>query len=143
MSLDAILLENFRGFRKASITLKPLTVLLGANSSGKSSFGSAIAAMAHAHDLYGNSSQATLTPKQNDPIEWPVDLGTLDDLRTHGASGPVYVEFSTSLGTVKWGFGLDSTKSENRDLLVSYIVWLFMVESPILRSRFQRLGRFQ
>jgi predicted ATP-dependent endonuclease of OLD family len=62
MSLDTIGLENFRGFSKASIALKPLTVLLGANSSGKSSFGNAMAAMAHAHYLYGSSSQANLTP---------------------------------------------------------------------------------
>ena len=118
MSLDAIGLENFRGFSKASIALKPLTVLLGANSSGKSSFGNAMAAMA-----YGSSGKANLTPDQNGSKDWPVDLGTLDDLRTYGASGPVSVEFDTSAGSVKWGFGLDSNKSQTRDLLVSNIEW--------------------
>jgi predicted ATPase len=62
MSLDEIRLENFRGYSNASIVLKPLTVLLGANSSGKSSFGNAMAAMAHTHYLHGSSSQANLTP---------------------------------------------------------------------------------
>jgi hypothetical protein len=59
MSLDAIRLENSRGFRSASIELKPLTVLLGENSSGKSSFGRAMAAMAHAHHYQASSTQAT------------------------------------------------------------------------------------
>jgi predicted ATPase len=122
MSLEAIRLENFRGFSDASIELKPLTVLLGANSSGKSSFGHALAAMAHAHSRDEGTLQASLTP-HSDPAEWPVDLGTLDDLRTQGALGPVYIELVTSKGTVKWGFGLDSVKSETRDLIVSYIEW--------------------
>jgi predicted ATPase len=82
-----------------------------------------MAAMAHAHYLHGSSSQANLTPKPIDLKDWPVDLGTLDDLRTHGASGPVYIEFDTSAGSVKWGFGFDSDKSETRDLLVSNIEW--------------------
>jgi predicted ATPase len=52
----------------------------------------------------------------------------LDDLRTYGASGPVCIEFLASPsdakpGTVKWGFGIDSAKSENRDLIVSQIDW--------------------
>jgi len=123
MSLDEIRLENFRGFSKASIALKPLTVLLGANSSGKSSFGNAMAAMAYAHYFYGSSGKANLTPDQNGSKDWPVDLGTLDDLRTDGASGPVSVEFDTSAGSVKWGFGLDPNKSQTRDLLVSNIEW--------------------
>ena len=51
MNIRAIRLQNFRGFRDACIELKPLTVLLGPNSSGKSSFGQALAAMAHAHKV--------------------------------------------------------------------------------------------
>jgi predicted ATPase len=105
--------------------IKPLTVLLGANSSGKSSFGNAMAAMAHAQWIQ-NRPLATLTPPiSNAPMQgaasWPVDLGRLDDLRTNGAQGPVYISLHTSEGWVKWGFGLDSAESENQDLTVSYI----------------------
>ena len=115
-------MENFRGFRDARIEIKPLTVLLGANSSGKSSFGHALAAMAHAQSEYGFSDKTTLTPKR-DADEWPADLGTLGDLRTHGTSGPVFVTLETSAGTIKWGFGIDSEKSDAQDLIVSYIEW--------------------
>ncbi|MFC2539104.1 MAG: AAA family ATPase, partial [Lautropia mirabilis] len=34
--LDAITLENFKSYRKARLPLAPLTVLIGANASGKS-----------------------------------------------------------------------------------------------------------
>ena len=120
MSIKGIRLENFRGFADASIKVKPLTVLLGANSSGKSSFGHAMAALAHAQSLYANSPKLTLTP-QADAAFWPVDLGYLADLRKHGIEGPVYISFETSEGWLKWGFGLDLEQIENPDLEISYI----------------------
>ncbi len=121
MRIKGMQLENFRGFKDASIEIKPLTVLLGANSSGKSSFGHALAAMSHAQWLQGNSNRATLTPGQNDSDEWPVDLGLLEDLRHHGASGPVYVGLDTSEGQVKWGFGLDPSNPDKNNLSVSSV----------------------
>ncbi len=108
MSLKAIRLRNFRGFPDAPLELKRLTVLLGPNSSGKSSFGHALAAMTHAHRYYRGTPQATLTPRQNDAKDWPVDLGELNDLRTTGAKGPVTIELTTSVGLIKLGFGVDS-----------------------------------
>jgi len=109
-------LQNFRGFQDAKIDLKPLTVLLGPNSAGKSSFGHALAAMAHAHRLFANTPQATLTPA-DDASVWPVDLGFTRDLRTHGALGPVKIGLRTSEGWIDLGFGSDSIA----ELLPSYI----------------------
>ncbi len=108
MSIQAIRLRNFRGFQNAALELKRLTVLLGSNSSGKSSFGHALAAMTHAHRYYRGTPQATLTPSQDDAKNWPVDLGSLNDLRTTGAEGPVTIEMSTGAGLIKLGFGLNS-----------------------------------
>ena len=103
--LKAISLRNFRGFREVALELKPLTVLLGPNSSGKSSFGHALAAMAHSQDLYGGGSQkATLTPT-NDADRWPVDLGRPSNLRTHGEAGLVYVGLQSDAGYMEFGFG--------------------------------------
>lgn len=121
MNVQAIRLCRFRGFREpTAIDLdRPLTVLLGANSSGKSSFGHAAAAMAHAQWLHAGSSQATLTPRNaRDADDWPVDLGAFSDLRTAGTSGPVHVGLLTTEGWTDFGFGnLDSTA----DLRLSYI----------------------
>jgi predicted ATPase len=107
MGIKKLTLHNFRGFHDAEIELKPLTVLLGPNSAGKSSFGHALAAMSHAHRVFRGTPQADLTPLL-DPDTWPVDLGTLDDLRTHGASGPVKVGIETDAGMIEIGFGVDS-----------------------------------
>src|ERR1700733_13991333 len=98
MGIKKIALQNFRGFHDARIELKPLTVLLGPNSAGKSSFGHALAAMSHAHRVFAGTPQATLTPRARDAKNWPVDLGELGDLRTEGATGPVKIELETSAG---------------------------------------------
>jgi hypothetical protein len=118
MTVRAIRLQNIRGFANSEIELKPLTVLLGPNSSGKSSFGQVLAAMAHAHWLNPQGGgKASLTPNPMQANEWPVELGTTDDLRTKGASGPVKVDIETTDGWVTFGFGgLNYTP----DLLISY-----------------------
>ena len=118
MNIRAIRLQNFRGFQDAHIELKPLTVLLGPNSSGKSSFGQALAAMAHVHKYYVSTPQASLTPPpQQDVDAWPVDLGDTDDLRTEGAEGPVIIGLQTNGGWVELGFG---GLTHTSDLLISY-----------------------
>lgn len=118
MSLQAVRLSNFRGFRDSELKLKRLTVLLGPNSSGKSSFGHALAAISHAHRIYRGTPQATLTPSQEEARDWPVDLGGLRDLRTTGAEGPVTLELTTTSGLIKIGFGIEAVPS----LVPSYFV---------------------
>ena len=120
MDIKAIRLRNFRGFQDARIELKPLTVLIGSNSAGKSSFGQALAALAHVHKFYVTGPQASLTPPASGDIEaWPVDLGKTNDLRTEGTEGPVKIELETTGGLVELGFGgIPNTEDE---LLLSYI----------------------
>jgi predicted ATPase len=106
MSIEGIRLRNFRGFRDVAIEIKPLTVLLGPNSSGKSSFGHALAAMAHAHWLHTGSAQATLSPRRaNEAQEWPIDLGMYNDLRTEGSTERVCIDVLLNTGRVALGFG--------------------------------------
>ena len=119
MNIKAIRLQNFRGFHDAAIELKPLTVLLGPNSAGKSSFGHALATMSHAHRIFAGTPQATLTPSAKDVADWPIDLGNLSDLRTEGAGGPVKIELKTSAGLLTFGFGLESVTG----LLPSYFLF--------------------
>src|SRR6266851_851894 len=111
MTIDAIRLQNFRGCKDAEIELRGLTVLLGPNSAGKSSFAHALAALSYAQRLYPHA-QLTLTPTS--PAEarnWPVDLGTLTDLRTQNETGPVSIGLRTSRGWVQLGFGLEKFPS--------------------------------
>ena len=119
MKITAIHLKNFRGFRDTRLELKPLTVLLGPNSAGKSSFGQALAALKHVNWLYAGTPQASLTPPENDDVnDWPVDLGITTDLRTHGATGAIRIGLQTRTGLVELGFG---GLTHTEDLLLSSI----------------------
>jgi predicted ATPase len=121
VSIKGIKLRNFRGFREADIELKPLTVLLGPNSAGKSAFGHALAAMRHCQWRHGQSTNATLTPRDDiDSEDWPVDLGQMNDLRTNGVVDRVYVSLRTEDGPVEFGFGLEPPEGDKRDLILSY-----------------------
>jgi predicted ATPase len=118
MNIRSIRLQRFRGFADAAVQLRPLTVLLGPNSAGKSAFGHALVAMAHAHKMFGSTPQASLTPRAADADEWPVDLGGTGDLRTHGHDGRTTVTLETRGGPVELGFG---GLPDTDDLLLSWI----------------------
>jgi predicted ATPase len=106
VSIRAIRLREFRGFRDATINLKPLTVLLGPNSAGKSAWGHALAAIAHADSLYPSGDRLTLSPGPKEADEWPIDLGLLSDLRNNAGTGRVVIGTQTLEGWVEFGFGL-------------------------------------
>jgi predicted ATPase len=53
MDIKSIRLQNFKGFKDATIQLKPLTVLIGPNSSGKSCFGQALVALSKSNTSKG------------------------------------------------------------------------------------------
>jgi predicted ATPase len=106
MSIQAIQLRNFRGFSDVTLPLKPLTVLLGPNSSGKSSFSHPLAALAHCQRAYTGTRNASLTPENAEKAsQWPIDLGGYRDLVTHGCNEKVYVNLLASEGWVEFGFG--------------------------------------
>jgi predicted ATPase len=114
VSINKIRLRNFRGFSNFTLDLKPLTVLLGPNSSGKSSFSHPLAATSHCQKLYSGRRDASLTPRNAQEADsWPVDVGGHHDLVTHGFREKVYVDLLTSEGWTEFGFGLLPTSPNN------------------------------
>jgi predicted ATPase len=127
MSVQKIRIRNFRGFRSACIDLKPLTVLLGPNSAGKSVFGHGLAAMSYAQWLRGGSNQVTLTPEHAKAAEeWPVDLGLRSDLVTEGVEDRVYIDLLTRDGWSVFGFG--GLEPHIPDLRLTYVRYPFPPE---------------
>ena len=103
-----------------TLELKPLTVLLGPNSSGKSSFSHPLAALSHCQTLYEGRRDAMLTPRTaKEASDWPVDLGRYRDLTTSGSKDKVFIAVQTSVGWVEMGFGLTPASSDL--LLLSHI----------------------
>lgn len=87
MTITEITAENFRCFRKAEARLAPLTLLVGENSTGKTSFLSLVRALTDAGDGLG-------TPDFQRP---PYDLGTFRDIAHRpGTRGTQAREFSGS-----------------------------------------------
>lgn len=80
--ISSVTLKRFRGYREQTLELKPLTVLLGANSAGKSSFLHALAAL-HAIRML-RSTPATLLPRQDESPLWPLDFGSREQLQHEG-----------------------------------------------------------
>ena len=111
--IHAIRLRRFRGFESIELPLKRLTLLVGPNSSGKSSFGHALAAMSHAQ-RFGKDTLSAL----DDPEIWPVELGDTKDLRTTATTGDIRIDLKTDYGWVEHGFGGATGRS---DLAISYL----------------------
>lgn len=102
MPVTSMRLRRFRGFEAAELELPRLTVLMGSNSAGKSSFSHALAALSHAH----RSRSASLAYREEHAYPQPIDLGErIDTLRTTGTSGYVEVGLRTSAGWIDYLFG--------------------------------------
>ncbi len=99
MDIKSIRLENFKGFKNATLPLKPLTVLLGPNSAGKSSFGQALVALSKSNASKGIPSL------KFDPTS-SVEFGSYSDLVHQGnADQPVIIELGLTSGKVTLAFG--------------------------------------
>ena len=134
MSIQAIRLRNFRGFRDVSLHLKPLTVLLGPNSSGKSSFSHPLAALAHCQRAYSGTRNASLTPENVEKAsQWPIDLGGYRDLVTSGCDEKIYVNLLASEGWVEFGFGRVPTAAD--DLWFSHMAYPRNLDSKITEGQ--------
>src|SRR4051812_3726217 len=105
--LSSIRLVRFRGFEDATLALRPLTLIMGPNSSGKSTFGQALVALQQVHRR--RSLLPRLDEEDRSGDMWPIDLGTYQDLITEGCSGDVTVavgfEADGFRGAIEYGFG--------------------------------------
>lgn len=85
MTITKIIAENFRCFRKVEARLAPLTLLVGENSTGKTSFLALVRALL-------DSGYGSRTPDFREP---PYDLGTFHDIaHSRGARGSRAEEFA-------------------------------------------------
>lgn len=121
MSIKSIRLQNFKGFKDARIDLKPLTVILGPNSAGKSSFGQALVALSKSN---ARDNILNISFDQHSSVEF----GGYSDLVHSGCEGsPVFIELGINSGTLKLGFGGEITKNPKaniKELDLTYIEYL-------------------
>lgn len=116
MDIKSIRLQNFKGFKDATLKLKPLTVLLGPNSSGKSCFGQALVALSKSN---AKDDILSLAFDQNSSS---VEFGGYSDLVHQGCEGqPVTIELELSSATVTLGFGHGNMKAGIKELELSNI----------------------
>jgi predicted ATPase len=131
MAIKSIRLQNFKGFKGVRLDLKPLTVILGPNSSGKSSFGQALVALSK-NNL---SKDRVLSLSFQAPS---IDFGNYSDLIHAGCEGEhVIVELETNSWALTLGFG--GRISENPlkkigELDLTYIMVAESIPSAITES---------
>ena len=98
MSMDSVTFENFRCFReRQTVRLAPLTLLVGENSTGKTSFMALIRALS---DL----AYVFRVPDFKEP---PYDLGSFEDIAHRSGCDQQHVQFWAALTTI-----LDSEKPD-------------------------------
>lgn len=112
MAIKSIRLQNFKGFKDAKLELRPLTVILGPNSAGKSSFGQALVALSKSH-LRDRNRTLNLMFGEDSPVEF----GRYSDLVHAGCEGhSVKIELGLESGTLKLGFGEGDQRKKIREL---------------------------
>lgn len=110
MSINSITLRNFKGFKGATLPIKPLTVLIGPNSAGKSCFGQALVALSKS-----NANNETLSLALDEKSS--VNFGNYSDLIHHDCGGQlISIEIGLSTVTVKLGFGPGNDKAGIKEL---------------------------
>ncbi len=112
--IKSIRLQNFKGFKDTTLNLKPLTVLLGPNSSGKSCFGQALVALS-------KSNAKNETPSLAFNQKSAVEFGRYSELVHQGCEGqPViielFIESDSGPATITMSFGPEDKKNLVKDL---------------------------
>lgn len=85
--LRSLELKNFKSIAYGAVEFKPLTVLVGMNSSGKSSLLQAIRFLSQTAQAHKTGIEVPLNGTK-------VKLGTFEDARTDGAHGPISLQAS-------------------------------------------------
>lgn len=120
MPIKSIRIQNFKGFKDARIDLKPLTVILGPNSAGKSCFAQALVALSKSNTR-DNILNLTF-PQGSKVTPSSVEFGRYLDLVHVGGEGqPVKIELGVSSGTVNFGFGAGNAKAGIPELSLAFL----------------------
>lgn len=121
MPIDILKLNNCKGFKDVTLELKPLTLLLGPNSSGKSTLCKMLVALSKVHKRGGEPSL------QFDDID-ALDLGSYADLvHSEGSEAPVTIGIGVPSGYVEFGFG-GGTGQENPSISQSSLTHINIFE---------------
>lgn len=100
MLIDVLNLKNCRGFKEVTLQMKPLTLLLGPNSAGKSTLCKMLVALSKIHK--GAKADPSLQFADEDTLE----LGSYSDLVYFGdTESPVVVGLGVPNGYIEFGFG--------------------------------------
>ena len=132
--LNAITVSNYRGFKApTTLELRPITVLLGCNSSGKSSLTRLIPLI-----------QQSLERQSSSPVLWAsdaVDLGTIKDVINHDAGkDPLTIGFRIG------GLSLDTPSLRRRGYWrdrvenIHEITYEIRLRADGIRTRFDGLS---
>ena len=105
--LRSLKLENFKSIADGAVEFDPLTVLVGMNSSGKSSLLQAIRFLSQTAQAYETGIEVPLNGTK-------VGLGTFDDAHTVGANGSISLE----AGFVSTEDGEDSSDIKPQSCLI-------------------------
>jgi AAA15 family ATPase/GTPase len=110
MSINSIRLQNFKGFKDATLPLKPLTVILGPNSAGKSCFGQALVALSKS-----NEKKDTLSLAFDEKSS--IEFGGYSELVHNECQGePIFIEIGLGDHKVRLGFGPGDEKAKIPEL---------------------------
>jgi predicted ATPase len=124
--LTRISVKGFKSIREAEVELKPLTVLLGSNSAGKSSIIQALLLLCSNY-----KSDGRMQINLNNGI---VNLGSSDEIRHNSAFGPAVRLEGSSYVELK--------KVKSPSLQIKVDVWLPERFGSGSRTTFEMLGKF-
>ncbi len=114
MPITSIRLQNFKGFLNATLPLKPLTVILGPNSAGKSCFGQALVALSKSNERLGIPSLAF-------DDNFSINFGGYADLVNSNRKGkPIFIDIGLGNHIIRLGFGPGNEKAGIGELDLIY-----------------------
>lgn len=120
--VTSISVKNYKAFRDATLQIKPLTVLLGANSVGKSSMLQLLLLLKQTSTFGSVSDKVPL--KMYGPF---VNMGTTDNL-FHNKDNKSILEFSISFKNASLQMGLNNLYQDYVQT-VSTIPYLFPIKA--------------
>lgn len=130
--VTSISVKNYKAFRDATLQIKPLTVLLGANSVGKSSMLQLLLLLKQTSTFGSVSDKVPL--KMYGPF---VNMGTTDNL-FHNKDNKSILEFSISFKNASLQMGLNNLY-RNYVQTVSTIPYLFPIKALLEMRSLDRL----
>ena len=111
--ITGLRLSNFKAWHETgTISLRPLTVLLGSNSSGKSSLGHSLLLLRQTVSLSNTEAAATL---RGDQSVYTMDFGEFSDVLHHRADAADHFVLGVDVADSQGAFSLDVSYQQAAD----------------------------